>query len=154
MKKSYILILIKILLLGHFSELKSQHIIPEKKDNVIEIIADTNALANMDKFGKHLIDKGYTFASIDRTFKTIVTNERTSEGGYKHRLNISFNDSIISIRPSCNMLMFGSSIGNYQFTWIDWRYAKSHSNIYNLHFRSFMPVISSFNKPILFYQRP
>lgn len=153
-KKRHIPIVIGLALLGNFNNLKSQYVIPERKDNVIVIAADTSTLANFDKFGKHLIDNGYTFASIDRNFKIISTNEQTSEGGYKHKLNISFTDSIITIRPTCNMLMLGSSICNYQTTWIEWKYATSRSNIYNLHYRAFMPVIYSFNKPILFYLRP
>jgi hypothetical protein len=143
-----------IAIFSNFNNLKSQHIIPERKDNVIVITADTNTMANFDKFGKHLIDNGYTFASIDRNFKTISTNEHTSRGGYMHKLNISFTDSIITIRPKCNDLLFGSSIGNYQIAWFDWAYYKAHSNTYNMHYRAFMPVITSFNKPILFYQRP
>jgi hypothetical protein len=153
-KGKYISVLIGIALFCNFNNLKSQHVIPERKDNVIVITADTSTLTNFDKFAKHLIDNGYTFASIDRNFKIISTNERTSEGGYKHKLNISFTDSIITIRPTCNMLMLGSSVGNYQTTWIDWKYATSRSNIYNLHYRAFMPIISSFNKPILFYLKP
>ena len=105
-------------------------------------------------FGKHLIDNGYSFATIDRNFGTITTDERVSEGGYKHKLHVSFRDSTITVRATCNMLMLGSSIGNYQTTWIDWQYAKSRSNIYNLHYRAFIPVIYSFNKPFLFYQKP
>ena len=154
MNIKFIPIVFGIVIFSNFNNLKSQHIVPERKDNVIVITADTNTLSNFDKFGKHLIDNGYSFAVIDRNFKTISTNERTSEGGYKHKLNISFTDSIITIRPTCNMLMLGSSIGNYQTTWVDWKHATARSNIYNLHYRAFMPVITSFNKPILFYQRP
>lgn len=137
-----------------FQSLKSQRAEPLKRDNVIVITADTNTSKNLDDFGKHLIDNGYTFTTIDRNFKIITTDERVSKGGYKHKLNVSFKDSTIIIRATCNMMLLGSSIGNYQTTWVDWKYYRSHSNIYNLHYRAFMPIISSFNKPILYYLRP
>lgn len=147
-------ILFTMLLFSVTAPLKSQRVEPIKRDNIIVIIADASALKNMDNFGKHLIDNGYSFATIDRNFGTITTDERVSEGGYKHKLHVSFRDSTINVRATCNMLMLGSSIGNYQTTWIDWQYAKSRSNIYNLHYRAFIPVITSFNKPFLFYQKP
>ncbi len=134
--------------------LKSQRVEPLKRDNIIVITADRNTNKNMDDFGKHLIDNGYSFSAIDRNFKVFTTNEKVSDGGYKHKLHISFRDSNITIRVTCNMLMLGSSIGNYQTTWVDWQYAKSSSNIYNLHYRAFMPVINSYNKSFLFYSRP
>jgi hypothetical protein len=58
-KTRYIQILIGIALFCNFNNLKSQHVIPERKDNVIVITADTSTLTNFDKFAKHLIDNGY-----------------------------------------------------------------------------------------------
>lgn len=153
MKTTHIYLFISIFAFFATKSLQSQHEIPEKNDNVITIIAEKDEMSNFDNFGKHLIDNGYAFASIDRTFKTITTEERVSKGGYKHKLIISFKDSIITIRATCNMLLLGSSIGNYQSTWIDWKYAKMKSNIYNLHYRAFIPVLTSYNKPILYYNR-
>jgi hypothetical protein len=153
MKTKILNLIIFIFTILATNSLKSQHVVPEKNDNVITIIAEKDELLNFDNFGKHLINNGYTFASIDRTFKTITTEERVSEGGYKHKLNISFKDSTITIRATCNMLMLGSSIGNYQSTWIDWKYAKSKSNIYNLHYRAFIPVITSYNKPLYYFHK-
>lgn len=147
-------LLITLTLFAFYHSAKSQRTEPLKRDNIIVITADTSASKNMDNFGKHLIDNGYSFVSIDRNFRTITTDERVSEGGYRHKLQIYFKDSNITVRVTCNMLMLGSSIGNYQTTWVDWQYAKSYTNIYNLHYRAFIPVISSFNKPFLFYQRP
>jgi hypothetical protein len=154
MKTNLLPLIFLIAFLAFTNMLKSQRVEPLKRDNIIVITADTNTNKNMDDFGKHLIDNGYSFSAIDRNFKVITTNEKVSDGGYKYKLHISFRDSNITIRVTCNMLMLGSSIGNYQTTWVDWQYAKSSSNIYNLHYRAFMPVINSYNKSFLFYSRP
>lgn len=134
------------------SALKGQRAVPEKKDNLIILTADTSESVNMDNFIIYLIDNGYTFSSIDKNYKIASTNEHQSQGGYQHKLNIRFKDSTIQIRVTCNMLLLGSTIGNYQTTWIDWEFAKSSTNIYNIHYRAFMPVLSRFrSKSVLFY---
>ena len=135
-------------------QLSAQHEVPEKYDNQIIMIADTSASMNLKDLVLHLTNLGYTFSLIDNNNKLAYTNEKVSEGGYQHKLSILFKDSTISIRATCNMMLLGSSVGNYKTTWVDWEYAKSKFNIYNLHFRAFYPAISSFpHKRLLFYRR-
>lgn len=146
------IILSTLALLVFCHSAKSQRVVPENGDNVIVITADTSASKNLDNFGRHLIDNGYSFVSIDRIFNTITTEERTSYIEYRHKLHIYFKDSTITIRVTCNKQLSGSSVGT--FTWVDWGYGKRYYDVDNLHYRAFLPVISSFNKPFLFYQRP
>lgn len=139
-----------LLVLSHSA--KSQRVVPSNGDNIIVITGDTSASKNLDNFGRHLIDKGYSFVSIDRIFNTITTEERTSEREYRHKLHIYFKDSTITVRETCNKQMTGSSVGT--LTWEDWQYGKYYFDMDNFHYRAFMPVISSFNKPFRFYNRP
>ncbi len=128
---------------------------PEKKDNIIIIKTDSTVKYNFESFGQHLVDNGYTLAIIDKTFNTITTAEKSSKanGGYQHKLKVSFKDSFIIIRATCNLLMLGSSIGNYIITWTDWEYAKAKSNLFNMHYRAFIPVLTSYKSKSLLYYR-
>ena len=149
---TYKIVLISLALFAFCHSAKSQRAVPSNGDNIIVITGDTSASKNLDNFGRHLIDKGYSFVSIDRIFNTITTEERTSEREYRHKLHIYFKDSTITVRVTCNKQMTGSSVGT--LTWEDWQYGKHYFDMDNFHYRAFMPVISSFNKPFIFYQRP
>jgi hypothetical protein len=149
---TYKSVLITLTVFAFCHSAKSQRAVPSKGDNIIVISGDTSASKNLDNFGRHLIDKGYSFVSIDRIFNTITTEERTSEREYRHKLHIYFKDSTITVRVTCNKRMTESSVVNY--IWEDWQYGKHYFDMDNFHYRAFMPVISSFNKPFLFYQRP
>jgi len=150
---TYKIVLITLTVFAFSHSAKSQRVVPSNGDNIIVITGDTSASKNLDNFGRHLIDKGYSFVSIDRIFNTITTEERTSEREYRHKLHIYFKDSTITVRVTCNKHMTGSSVVTY--TWLDWQYGgKYFFDIDHLHYRAFIPVISSFNKPFLFYQRP
>jgi hypothetical protein len=149
---TYKSVLITLTVFAFCHSAKSQRVVPSKGDNIIVITGDTSASKNLDNFGRHLIDKGYSFLSIDRIFNTITTEERTSEGEYRHKLHIYCKDSTIIVRVTCNKRKTESSVVNY--IWEDWQYGKYYFDMDNFHYRAFMPVISSFNKPFLFYQRP
>lgn len=149
---TYKIVLITLTVFAFSHSAKSQRVVPSNGDNIIVITGDTSASKNLDNFGRHLIDKGYSFVSIDRIFNTITTEERTSEREYRHKLHIYFKDSTITVRVTCNKQMTGSSVGT--LTWEDWQYGKYYFDMDNFHYRAFMPVISSFNKPFRFYNRP
>jgi len=149
---TYKSVLITLTVFAFCHSANSQRAVPSKGDNIIVITGDTSASKNLDNFGRHLIDKGYSFVSIDRIFNTITTEERTSEGEYRHKLHIYCKDSTITVRVTCNKRKTESSVVNY--IWEDWQYGKYYFDMDNFHYRAFMPVISSFNKPFLFYQRP
>ena len=100
-----------VILISSHSAVNAQRIIPAKGDNIILIVGDKLAENNFSSFGKFLVGQGFSFASNDKEFLSLSTNERTSHGGYKYTLTVSFKDSLISIRPRCNYVLFGSSIG-------------------------------------------
>ncbi len=146
-------ILIVTILILSINSMKGQHTIPEKKDNVILINTSNIADENFKLFGKFLIDEGFSFASKDIDFLTLTTSEKTSEGSYKYILSISFKDSQIIIRPKCNYLVFGSSIGNLQFEWTEWEYAKSRSSIYGIAFKAFEPIVKKYNGKLYYIKQ-
>ena len=134
-----------IIFITSINSMKGQHTIPEKKDNVILINTSNVAEENFKLFGKFLIDEGFSFTSKDIDFLTLTTSEKTSEGGYKYILLISFKDSQILIRAKCNYVMFGSSLSNIQVDWTDWEYAKSRSSFYGIAFKAFEPILKRYN---------
>ena len=69
-----------------------------------------SAEENFKLFGKFLIDEGFSFTTKDLDFLTLTTSEKTSKGGYKYVLSISFKDNQIIIRPKCNTLLFTGSV--------------------------------------------
>ncbi|MCI4443144.1 MAG: hypothetical protein JHC39_06505 [Lentimicrobium sp.] len=142
MKEFFLFIIIFI---TSTNSLRGQHNIPEKKDNVILINTSNTAEENFKLFGKFLIDEGFSFASKDIDFLTLTTSEKTSEGGYKYILLISFKDSQILIRAKCNYVMFGSSLSNIQLDWTDWEYAKSRNSPSGIAFKAFEPILKKYN---------
>ena len=149
---TYKSVLITLTVFAFCHSAKSQRAVPSKGDNIIVITGDTSASKNLDNFGRHLIDKGYSFVSIDRIFNTITTEERTSEREYRHKLHIYCKDSTITVRVTCNKRMTESSVVNY--IWEDWQSGTYYFDTDYFHYRAFMPVISGFNKPFRFYRRP
>lgn len=137
-------LLIAILTLS-INSIRGQHTIPEKKDNIILINTINTAEENFKLFGRFLIEEGFSFSSKDLDFLSLTTSEKTSEGMYKYILLISFKDSQITIRAKCNYLVFGSGIGNMQFDWTEWQYAKSRSSIYGIAFKAFEPILKKYN---------
>ncbi|MBZ4043360.1 hypothetical protein [Flavobacterium hibisci] len=136
--------------LSSVNTLIAQSTIPVKNDNVILIIENQTAEENFVKFGKFLIEQGFSFATKDKDFLSLTTNERTSTGGYKYNLAVSFKDSIISIRPRCNYLLFGSSLSNLQLEWTDWSYTKSKSSPQGIAFKAFEPILRKYNGQLYF----
>ena len=139
-----------ILIITSVSAVNAQRTIPQKKDNVILIVGDKLADKNFTSFGKFLIGQGFSFASNDKEFLSLSTNERTSQGGYKYTLTVSFNDSLISIRPRCNYVLFGSSIGNINTEWADWSYVKAKSSAFGIAFSAFEPILRKYNSQLYF----
>lgn len=140
--KSMLLIVIFVI---SVSTVKAQHATPQKKDNVIIIFGNRSATKNFMSFGKYLVDEGFSFASKDKDFLSLKTNERTSKGGYKYTLTISFKDSLIEIRPRCNYVVFGSTIGHVKLDWIDWHYTKAKSSSFGIAFKAFEPILKKYN---------
>jgi hypothetical protein len=136
-------ILIVTILILNINSLKGQHTIPEKKDNIILIKTKDNAEDNFKLFGKFLIDEGFSFTLKDLEFLTLTTSEKTSKGGYKYVLSISFKDYQIIIRPKCNYIVFGSTFENIQLDWTEWQY--SGGTPYKLAFKSFEPILKKYN---------
>lgn len=142
--------LISILALISSINVWAQAETPVKGNNVIYIHCDSSAEYNFDDFGKHLISKGFSFETIDRGFMLLTTHNKTSQGAFQHQLVVSFRDSIIQIKARCNILMLGSSITNPNFTTVDWEYYPSKGHTMNTHYRAFIDVIQSYNKPITY----
>lgn len=135
-----------------YINVNAQRTIPEKGDNIIQIVGDKSAENNFTSFGKFLVGQGFSFSSNDKDFLSLATNERTSQGGYKYTLTVSFNDSIISIRPRCNYVLFGSSIGNIKTEWTDWSYAKAKKSPVGIAFNAFEPILRKYNGK-LYYKK-
>ncbi|MBE0662110.1 MAG: hypothetical protein IH597_06555 [Bacteroidales bacterium] len=138
-----------IFTLSHIN-VNAQRAIPEKGDNIILIFGDKLAENNFTSFGKFLIGQGFSFSSNDKEFLSLSTNERTSQGGYKYTLTVSFNDSLILIRPRCNYVLFGSSIGDIKTEWIDWSYEKAKSSSSGIAFKAFEPMLRKYNGKLYF----
>ena len=132
------------------SVVKAQHAIPQRKDNLILIIGNKSPKENFMSFGRFLVDEGFSFATKDKDFLSLKTNERTSQGGYKYTLTISFKDSLIEIRPQCNYVVFGSSIGHIKTDWIEWQYSKAKSSAYGIAFKAFEPILKKYNGKLYF----
>ena len=135
--------LIVIILLLSINSLIGQHTIPEKNDNIILINTKDSAEENFKLFGKFLIDEGFSFTTKDLDFLTLTTSEKTSKGGYKYVLSISFKDNQIIIRPKCNTLLFTGSLSNYQLHWIEWEYRKYVP--YDTAYKAFEPILKKYN---------
>jgi hypothetical protein len=148
LEKSFFLFI--VILISSLSAVNAQRTTPEKNDNLILIIANESAEENFISFGKFLVKEGFSFASKDKDFLTLTTNERTSHGGYKYTLTISFKDTLISIRPRCNVVVLGSSIGNIQTEWTDWSYAKSKNSAVGIAFNAFEPILRKYNGQLFF----
>lgn len=129
---------------------KAQHISPVKGDNVLLIFCDNSDENNFISFGQFLVEQGFSFASKDRDFLSLSTNEKTSQGGYKYTLTVSFKDSLISIRPRCNYVLFGSSLGNIKTEWIDWSYVKAKSSAFGVAYSAFEPLLRKYNGQLYF----
>jgi hypothetical protein len=147
MKNKLIILFLSILwqfpLMGQRTE-------PERFDNVMYIQTDSAASWNMEVFGNHLTAYGYVLENVNEKFRTLTTAEKTTSGGYKHKLSIVFKDNQIIIRATCNLLLLGSTVGNYQQTWVDWEYRTSKGNIFYKHFQAFYPVVTAFGEPVYF----
>ena len=130
----------------------AQRTIPEKGDNIILIVGDKLAEDNFTSFGKFLVAQGFSFSPNDKEFLSLSTNERTSKGGYKYTLTVSFSDSLISIRPRCNYVLFGSSIGNTKTEWTDWSYAKAKKSPVGIAYNAFEPILRKYNGK-LYYKK-
>lgn len=128
----------------------AQRTIPEKGDNIILIVGDELAENNFTSFGKFLVGQGFSFSSNDKEFLSLSTNERNSKGGYKYTLTISFSDSLISIRPRCNYVVLGSSIGNIKTEWADWSYAKAKSSPDGMAFKAFEPILRKYSEKLYY----
>jgi hypothetical protein len=129
-----------------------QRSIPQTDDNLILIFGVDSTEQNLQSFARFLVDEGFSFASKDSEFFILTTNERTSQGGYKYILTISFKDSIIYIRPKCNYVVFGSSIGNIQTEWTNWSYSKSKHSAAGIALNAFEPILRKYNGE-LFYKK-
>lgn len=139
-----------VILISSHSDVNAQRTIPAKGDNIILIVGDKLAENNFSSFGKFLVVQGFSFASNDKEFLSLSTNERTSHGGYKYTITVSFKDSLISIRPRCNYVLFGSSIGNIKTEWTDWSYAKAKSSPVGVAFSAFEPILRKYNGQLYF----
>jgi len=142
--------LLLILSTKGFQPIAAQRTEPQKLDKVIFIVTDSLEAFNMKDFGDHLISRGYVLENINDKFKTFSTGEKTTAGGYKHKLNVAFKGNKIIIRPTCNLLMLGSTVGNYQQTWVDWEYRTSKSNLFYKHYMAFISAILSYEEPVYY----
>ncbi|HEY3370337.1 MAG TPA: hypothetical protein VGK10_05775 [Prolixibacteraceae bacterium] len=143
-------LLLFLVIITSFNSVNAQRITPEKNDNLILIFDDKLAENNFTSFGQFLVEQGFSFASKDKDFLSLSTNERTSKGGYKFTLTVSFKDSIISIRPRCNYVLFGSSLGNINTEWTDWSYAKAKSSPVGIAYGAFEPILRKYNGQLYF----
>jgi hypothetical protein len=127
-----------------FSSLQGQ----EKGDNLIVITTNRSPEENFQQFGRHLISEGYSFESKDADFFTLRTNVMDCRGGgglYNYIMNISFVDSIITIRVNW---LAHSLDPQVQPQWKTWAYSAFGGNI-NYHiFNSFAPKLRQYNFPV------
>jgi len=130
--------LLLILSTKGFQPIAAQRTEPQKLDKVIFIVTDSLEAFNMKE------------ENINDKFKTFSTGEKTTAGGYKHKLNVAFKGNKIIIRPTCNLLMLGSTVGNYQQTWVDWEYRTSKSNLFYKHYMAFISAILSYEEPVYY----
>lgn len=122
---------------------------PIKKDNLIIIVGDSSESINYSSFGKFLVQEGFSFKSSNEEFKSITTNEKTSQGGYQYTMNVSFKDSLILIRVRCNYVTLGSSItSGINTEWTDWLYYTRTP--FGLTYEAFYPLLRKYSKLIYF----
>jgi hypothetical protein len=145
--------LVVSILIFNLNSLTAQRTNPEKGDNVILIVGDTIPENNYTNFGKFIVEQGFSFFSNNKEFLSLTTNERTSKGGYKYTLTISFSDSLIVVRPRCNYLLFGSSIVNYNLEWSDWSYAKAKNSAFGVAYSAFEPILKKYNGQLYFIKK-
>ena len=143
-------LIVPVLMVCFNMQIIAQRTVPEKKDNLIILIRDGNTEQNFLAFGQFLVKEGFTFESKDKDFFTLVTNERTSQGGYKYKLTVTVIDSMVYVRPKCNYLLFGSSPGSIQTDWTDWEYSKAKKSAVGIAFGAFEPVLRKFNGQLFF----
>ena len=148
LKESFFLFI--VITIAIVNTVYAQRTYPEKHDNLIYIIDNNSPEENFMSFGRFLVEEGFSFASKDKDFLILRTNERTSQGGYKYTLTIALKDSIISIRPRCNYVLFGSSIGNIKTEWTDWAYAKPKKSAVGIAYNAFEPILRKYNGKLYF----
>ena len=102
---------------------------PQRDDNTILLITDSKPENNFTLFGRYLIEKGYSFDISDKEFMMLKTtpkvslNNRGKQSSLHHRFTVTFNDSLIKIKPEFeipNMAM--------DMTWIEWHHRTSKSD--------------------------
>ena len=103
--------------------------IPNRDDNIIMLITEKKPEDDFTQFGRYLIEKGYSFDITDKEFMMLKTspkvslNNRGKQSAVHHRFTITFNDSIIKIKPEIEILSFSGDM-----TWIEWQHRTSKSD--------------------------
>ena len=129
------------------------HSEPQKGDNLITIVTDSNPEENFMNFGRYLVDKGFSFKSSNKDFYLIETNETTIRGGYKYRLSLSFKDSIIYIRPKYNAATLGAAVTmdfSADLIWMEWDYRTAKSDNRSKAYQKFIPILRAFGGEIYY----
>lgn len=108
----------------------------EKGNNLIIITGGNSANDNFDIVAKHLISRGFSFATIEKDYLQIVTNPKPYAGSFNYKLVVSFELTKVYVRVNIQLMNLAQ-----QLIWTDWKYAKSRGSLYNNAFVKFNPVI-------------
>lgn len=151
--KTKFLILIGLLIMSSFTfgQTMSE---PFKKANTI--IIETNIPSNeiFTKWGKHLVQNGYSIDKSDNNFLALTTGpQNTSRFNYDFIVISSVNDSgavIIKIkwRLKSNTIANTSETGFY-----DWEYASGKGNVQNIIYQDLITTIKSFGAYDIKYEK-
>ena len=126
-----------------FSSLQAQ----DKGDNLIVITTNRFPEENFRQFGRHLISEGYSFESKDADFYTLKTNYTVISAGANYRMNITFIDSMIYIRPEVETR--GMDV-RARPVLLSWTYSNSKINVFKYAYDHFSPKIRRYNYPVTF----
>ncbi len=116
---------------------------PFKKANAINIETGLPAAEAYKAWGQHLAANGYTIDKSNPEFMMITTGPKdTSKYNFDFIINSVVDpNGLINVR-----LKWRLKNGKSEFT--DWDYAEASTNVKNVIYRDFLPVIQSFGKPV------
>ena len=118
---------------------------PFKKANTIIIKSDFSGEEAFMKWGKHLVQNGYSFSNNDKTFLTLKTEPRNTS---KYNADFIFissisDDGLITIKIKWRIkssLLAGTDETDYY----DWEYSKGKNNVQGIIYNDLLPTIKSF----------
>ena len=128
--------------------------VPFKKCNTILIQTSLNGNETFMKWGKHLIQSGFT---LDKTNKDFLTISTVPKDASRYNMDFILNSSISdsgNIMLNIKWRVKSSILAETDATeFYDWEYSKSKGNIQNIIYNDILPMIKSFGEYIVTYEK-